>query len=203
MRATLAVLLFVAPPALAMDAPSFDCTKAESGAEELVCADPALARLDRRLAERYAQALAAVRALDAGAEEAEAHLRATQRGWIGGRDECWKAADTRACVEDAYLRREGALVSRWLLEEASGTATWLCGGNGAGEVVTMFFDTPRPSVRLERGDTIDTGSLTRTASGSRYDGSFGRFIWIKGDEALYREADPDGTEWDCTRATPG
>lgn len=187
-------------PAFAADGPAFDCSKAEGSAEELVCQDAALATLDRRLADRYAAALAVVRGLDAGAEEAENTLRATQRGWIKGRDECWKSDDLRDCVESAYLRREGELVANWLLDEPTGTAFWACGGNPANEIVTMFFDTELPSVRFERGDSIDTGSLVRTASGSRYEGSFGRWIWIKGETATYRDPDPDGTSYDCVLA---
>ena len=87
-----------------------------------------------------------------------------------------------------------------MLEDPTGTAFWTCDNNPANEVVTMFFATERPSVRFERGDSVDTGALRRTASGARYEGSFGRSIWIKGDEAHYREPDPDGTEWTCTRA---
>jgi uncharacterized protein YecT (DUF1311 family) len=187
----------LATPLAAQDGPSFDCAKAESGAEKLVCADAELARLDRLVADRYGAALETVRGLDAGAEEAEATLKAMQRGWIKGRDECWKAEDERACVEDAYLRREGELVAQSMLEEPTGTAFWACGGNPANEVVTMFFGTELPSVRFERGDSIDTGSLVRTASGSKYEGSFGRSIWIKGDKATYREPDPEGTSFEC------
>lgn len=197
MRSLALLLCLAATPCVAQDGPSFDCAKAESDAERLVCEDDALAALDRLVAERYAAALAVVRGLDSGAAEAEDELRAVQRGWIKGRDECWKAGDLRDCVEQAYLRREGELVARWMLDEPAGTAFWTCEGNPANEVVTMFFDTTLPSVRFERGDTIDTGSLTPTASGARYDGSFGRFIWIRGEEATYREADPDGTEFSC------
>jgi uncharacterized protein YecT (DUF1311 family) len=192
-----AVAILIAAPALADAAPSFDCSKAQSAAEKLICQDPELAILDRRVSDRYAAALAAARALDAGAEEAERTLRARQRGWVSGRDDCWKADDLRACVEAAYLRREGDLVAEWLLEAPTATAVWICGGNPADEVITLFFDTTLPSIRFERGDTVDTGSLTRTASGSRYEGSFGRSIWIKGDTARYRDPDPNGVSHEC------
>ena len=201
MARTLTILgIMLAFPALAQEGPSFDCSKAESSAEELICADPDLAALDRRVTERYAAALDAVRGLDSGAEQAEGTLRTYQRGWIKGRDECWKADDLRDCVEFSYLRREGELVAEWLLEEPTGIAFWTCDGNPANEVVTYFFDTELPSVRFERGDTIDTGSLVPTGSGSRYEGSFGRSIWIKGEEATYREPDPDGASHDCVLA---
>ena len=197
---SLIAILGISAPALAQDGPSFDCANAGSEAESLICSDADLARLDRRLADRFGAALSVVQGLDAGAADAEAELRATQRGWISGRDDCWKAEDLRACVSDAYLRREGELVATWQLEEPAETVSWTCGGTPANEVVTLFFDTELPSVRFERGDTIDAGTLSRTASGARYDGSFGRFIWMNGDEATYREPDPDGTEYTCTVA---
>jgi len=196
-RAAVFAVLVCATPAPAQDGPSFDCARAESDAEALICEDPGLAQLDRRVAARYAAALEVAGGLDAGAQAAEDDLRAEQRGWVTDRDDCWKAEDVRACVEAAYLRREGALVARWMLEEPVGTAFWACDGNPANEVVTMFFDTTLPSVRLERGDAVDTGSLVRTASGSKYAGSSGRSIWIKGDAATYREADPDGSTFAC------
>ena len=196
-RARAILLSLFSAPLFGQADPSFDCRKAASSAEKLVCEDADLARLDRLVADRYAAALDVVRGLDSGASEAEDQLRALQRGWIKGRDECWKASDLRDCVESAYLRREGRLVAQWLLEEPTGTAFWACDGNPANEVVTYFFDTELPSVRFERGDTVDTGSLVPTASGSKYEGSFGRSIWIKGEEAIYREPDPEGTTYEC------
>lgn len=192
--------MLMAAPALGQESPSFDCSRAESSAEELICADADLAALDRRVAKRYADALDAVRGLDAGAKEAEDTLRAYQRGWIKGRDECWKSEDLRDCVRFSYLRREGELVAEWLLEDPTGIAFWACGGNSANEVVTYFFDTGLPSVRFERGDTIDTGSLAPAGSGSKYEGSFGRSIWINGEAATYREPDPDGSTFECVLA---
>ncbi|MVA98364.1 hypothetical protein GN330_14030 [Nitratireductor sp. CAU 1489] len=184
-------------PALAQDGPSFDCAKAESGAEKLICGDDELAELDRLVADRFAAAVAAVKALDAGAVQAEKELHAYQRGWIKGRDECWKAGDERDCVEFSYLRRDAELVTQFMLEQPTGTTTWQCGDSSANEVVTMFFDTRLPSVRFERGDSVDTGTLVPSGSGSKYEGNFGRSISIKGDVATYRDPDPDGAEYEC------
>jgi uncharacterized protein len=188
----------LANPAFAQDGPSFDCAKAQSSVETLICADAVLAALDQRVSDRYADALAVVQGLDAGADEAEKSLRSSQRGWIKGRDDCWKGDDVKACVEDAYLMREAALVAQWMLEQPFNVATWMCGDTPANAVVTYFFDTPLPSVRFERGETIDVGTVVRTGSGAKYDGSFGRSIWMKGEAATYREADPDGTSYTCT-----
>ncbi|MEP0013765.1 MliC family protein [Tateyamaria sp.] len=183
------------------NAPSFDCAKAESSTETLICENTELARLDRLIAARYAAAVKAIRELDTGSSQAEKDLRATQRGLIKGRDECWKSDDPTDCIRAAYLRREGELVGQWLLEEPSAIVIWTCDGNPANEVVTYFFDTEVPSVRFERGDSIDTGQLVRTASGSAYEGSFGRSIWTKGDVATYKDPDPNGQSYSCVRAT--
>ena len=81
--------------------PSFDCTAAQSDAEQLICGDADLAMLDLRLDDRFAAAIAVAEGLDAGAEEAASTLPAYQRGWVSGRDECWKSDDLNACNEDS------------------------------------------------------------------------------------------------------
>ena len=85
------------PPPTGPVTPSFDCAKAESEAERLVCSDYGLAGLDNRLAEVYAAELA-----KPGAAK---DLAARQRGWVKGRDECWKADDKKLCVEEEYRTR--------------------------------------------------------------------------------------------------
>jgi len=189
-----------ASPGMSETSPSFDCAKAESSSETLICENAELSRLDIRVAARYAAAVETIERMDSGVSDAKQNLLAMQRGWIKGRDECWKVEDPIGCIRDAYLRREGELVAEWLLEEPTNVVFWTCDGNPANEVVTYFFDTEAPSVRFERGDSIDMGQIVRTASGSKYEGSFGRSIWIKGDEATYTEPDPNGQSYTCARA---
>ena len=85
------------PPPTGPVTPSFDCAKAGSEAEKLVCADNGLATLDKRLAYLYAAELAK--------PDASKDLEAMQRGWVKGRDDCWKADDKRVCVEESYRTR--------------------------------------------------------------------------------------------------
>ncbi|WP_112323432.1 MliC family protein [Oceanibium sediminis] len=179
-------------------APSFDCGAAESSVEQLVCSDEALATLDNRLAARFATALAVAEGLDAGTEEAATSLRTFQRGWISGRDECWKADDLRSCVEGSYLRREGQLVAEWMLEEPTIVIPYTCEDNPSNEVTVFLFDTELPSARIEYGDSVDTATLAPAASGSRYEGSFGRYFWMKGEDAAFVWT--EGTEMACTVA---
>ncbi|MEM9765762.1 MAG: hypothetical protein AAF968_25230, partial [Pseudomonadota bacterium] len=146
--------------------PAFDCGRAFGKVEELICDDAALAALDRRITGRFA---AAVKSLRAGADgkEAVATLRSEQRGWISGRNECWKAGDIRSCTESAYLMREGVLVATYMLDEPTATQRYQCNGNPADEFFAFFYATELPSVRVERGDSVDAGSLIPSGSGAR------------------------------------
>lgn len=99
--AVTAVFVLLPGVVLAQEGPTFDCAKAEHEAETAICENAELAALDRRLAETYSAALDAAEGLDAGAEEAVAELKAYQRGWIGGRDDCWQADDIVSCITDA------------------------------------------------------------------------------------------------------
>lgn len=79
--------------------PAFDCSKARGSVEEMICRSAELARLDRRLTVVYAETLAA-------ATPAEQRLlRAEQRGWIKGRNDCWKSSGPHQCVVGVYNDR--------------------------------------------------------------------------------------------------
>jgi len=85
-----------AVPQAATQSPSFDCTKATSEAEKLVCVDARLAALDRQLAALYKRVQTSPDELDIAAE---------QRGWIKGRDACSRAVDPKRCLVESYQTR--------------------------------------------------------------------------------------------------
>ena len=72
--------------------PSFDCAKATHDVEKLIGNDAGLAELDQSLAELYATDLKHTPDANKGT------LKAEQRGWVKGRNDCWKASDMRGCV---------------------------------------------------------------------------------------------------------
>jgi uncharacterized protein len=76
--------------------PTFDCGKASGQIESLICKDAGLAALDQRMADVYSSAWSAA---------LRAEKRAYQRGWISGRNECWKEPDPRGCTELSYRTR--------------------------------------------------------------------------------------------------
>lgn len=174
--------------------PSFDCTMPRSSAEELVCTDPGLAGLDVALDSVFDLAVTRTGAMADGAAAA-AELRAVQRGWIKGRDDCWKAEDLRGCVDEAYRRRIAELEAAFMLREASPPVFWICEGNPANEFVSTFYDTDPPTARIERGDQTVVALLSPSASGARYAGPSGVVFWTKGTEATVEW--PQGTSLSC------
>lgn len=74
-------------------AASFDCAKASSVVEKLICRDPDMSQLDDRLSEAYS----------AAREQSgnPSQLASEQRAWMARRNQC----QTAACVSGAYSAR--------------------------------------------------------------------------------------------------
>ncbi|MCG6897211.1 MAG: lysozyme inhibitor LprI family protein [Thiocapsa sp.] len=103
---TLLGVFCLAAPLAQASQPSFDCSNASHEAEELICKDSELASLDRSLAELYAAALKNTPAGEQGT------LKAEQRGWVKGRNDCWKSDDQRGCIKAEYESRISELKDR-------------------------------------------------------------------------------------------
>lgn len=160
--------------------PSFDCAKAASEAEKLVCGDAELAALDRQLAQRYAQA--------------EKKDPAIERGWIKGRDECWKEDDARTCVLDAYRTR---LVE--LAINAPGTVVpkaveYRCSDNRNPFTMVFYNDLDPRAAVMTWGNDQAIVFPQPTGSGSKY-GRKGIEYWEHQGEA---SVDFYGTKLTCT-----
>lgn len=90
--------------------PSFDCAKVEKNSSEgLICRSDELMDMDRELATVYKQALAKA--------SKEDMLKAHQRGWIKGRNDCWKAEDEKKCMVDEYQLRIKELKEKYGLSD--------------------------------------------------------------------------------------
>lgn len=142
--------------------PTFDCAKARGEVEQAICADASLVALDRKLDEVYKAALAKAKG------KLAAQLRSEQRGWVKGRNECWKANGqptwitatwtvntVKGCIEAQYRLRTSELQSVWRLQQPK-TVFYACQNNPANEVVANFFETDPATIRLERGDRTVT-----------------------------------------------
>lgn len=144
--------------------PAFDCRKASGETERQICSDSELGALDRTLSVVYAAALRKAR------NEHPPMLKAEQRGWIKGRNECWKAADQQQCVAQAYRLRIAELQARYRLVPVSASATFICEGDSRNQVITNFFQTDPPSLIAEYGDSVSLMFQQPAASGARYQG---------------------------------
>ena len=159
-------------------APSFSCHKVEPGSiAAMVCADAELSALDRQLAEVYAAASKKAR------NEHPPTLKAEQRGWIKGRDDCWKSSDKRACVQAVYALRIAELQAFYRLVPSQATVRYVCDGNPAKEVTATYFRTDPPTLIAEHGDSVSLMYLQPSASGAKYQGR-NELLWEHQGEAL-------------------
>jgi uncharacterized protein len=159
--------------------PSFDCSQVEQGSiEELICKDEVLSELDRRMAAVYAEA--AKKAIN----EHPPSLKAEQRGWIKGRNDCWKSEDKRQCIDQSYRYRIAELQARYRLVPSNGPFWYSCNGDPRNEVVVTFFKTDPPTLEAERGDQVSLMYLVRSGSGSKYQGRNESFWEHQGEATI-------------------
>jgi uncharacterized protein len=76
--------------------PSFDCSKAASAAEKMICTNALLGKLDVALSDNYKQMMMA----DLG-KGGQANVKVEQRQWLASRNKC---QDTK-CLEQSYRKR--------------------------------------------------------------------------------------------------
>lgn len=159
-----------APPASAqaVTVPSFDCAKAASDAEKLVCGDAELAALDRQLSERYASS--------------SKKDPATERGWIKGRDDCWKEEDARSCVRDAYRTRLVELAINAPDVMVPKTVEFRCTGNTKPFAMVFYNDIDPAAAVMTWGNDQAIVFPQPAASGAKY-GRTGIEYWEHQGEA--------------------
>lgn len=177
--------------------PAYDCHKANGSIERLICADTELAALDRAMASVYAAALSKT------GNEHPPVLKAEQRGWIKGRNDCWKDNDRRQCVVERYRLRRVELQTRYRLVPVAASAKFFCDGDPRNEVIVDFFPTDPPSLIAERGDSVSLMLQQPAASGTRYQGRNESFwehqgeatvVWGYGAPEMHCQKQPEQAE---------
>lgn len=151
------------------EGPAFDCAKAEHDAETAVCDSPALSELDRELARLYGLALDGAHM----SEDRVRELTAMQRGWIKGRDDCWKSdLGLETCVANEYAFRIDALRTGYADARVEGGASlgpfaYVCDGLDAG-LSASFVTTSAPMVVLRWLDHAIVLPQVQAGSGAKY-----------------------------------
>ncbi|PKQ75263.1 hypothetical protein AOX56_20035 [Aeromonas sobria] len=179
MNKTLLATLLFAPLLASAATPSFDCGKAAGAVETLICKDAGLAALDNELAALYPKAIAQLSPEQLKTE------RAMQRGWIKGRNDCWKGQDLRQCVEDNYQLRITELQISGGQLMVPAPVDYQCGK--AVTLSTYFYNDaklPAAVINLSEGDKQQQvlAYEAPSASGARYEEQNLTFF-TKGDEA--------------------
>ncbi|MDA8486572.1 MliC family protein [Pseudomonas resinovorans] len=149
------------PLTMADAGPSFDCTKAQ-GVEQQVCASAELSALDRQMADVYKDTLAAT---DAATQK---RLRAEQRGWLKGRDDCWKATDQNRCLTLSYQTRLVELQIRSGAVATPKSVAFACGDASKAFTAAFYNDTEPGAAFFTYGGDHALAISQRTASGARY-----------------------------------
>lgn len=100
----LALLLPVSAGAQPAAGPSFDCARAQSWDERMICADRDLAALDRRVADAFRRAVESAPAM-------RDRLQTEQRAWLAERRRCEKPASgtQQGCLRSSMASRATTL----------------------------------------------------------------------------------------------
>ena len=104
----LCIFLFFGIYSAIAASPAFECQKADGEVEKMICKDESLAALDVQLSHLFQMAKA-----EKQSEERSKEMLAMQRGWIKGRNDCWKSDDKHECIIDNYVSRIHELYSEY------------------------------------------------------------------------------------------
>ena len=178
--------------------PSFSCAKPAGAAEQAICGDALLAALDRESARLYGLAVGST------SGPARKELVAFQRGWIKGRNDCWKSSDPKTCIRDSYLSRIAELRTQFAAargQDARGTslgpAVVRCPAP-TGELRATFVNVEPALAYLSGGQGGIVLNIARSGSGARYTATTPQgdaLFWQKGPEAFVQW--PGGPEQTC------
>jgi len=159
--------------------PSFDCTKATLKVETAICGSTQLAALDVETTRLY-DLIGRSAGVDRGA------LQRLQGGWLNKRNACAAAADTTACLTEAYAGRINDLRAGYAVARADtavsiGPVTWHCPN---GDISSTFINTETSLVYVKAAGKAVVLTQAMSASGARY-AAEGYEFWTKGNETMW------------------
>jgi uncharacterized protein len=188
--ASLALLATVAAPPLPAGAaqPSFNCDKPANDAEAMICKDDQLAALDRETDRLFRLA----RDGKSITPDQRKELVAIERGFIKGRDDCWKDSDPRACVVTNYVTRISELRQDYpdtrsgdAMGASVGPFAVRCPGIDA-DIAASFINIDPMYAYLSWPDNALVFTQAQSGSGARYTATTASGtaeFWQKGPEA--------------------
>lgn len=168
--------------------PTFDCKKATHQVENDICADPDLIYLDHYMAKVYRGALKKASKSEYPNTERVKNLKTIQRGWIKGRNDCWKVPNnTKQCISNQYSHRITYLQAKWMLIKPIRTELFVCNPPYTDLEVSFFSTELLPSLVIQYGDQRNVFIATNPSTNlARYDGEFGSYFTLQGKNATFQ-----------------
>lgn len=174
--------------AAAASGPSFDCARARTKIEHVICASDELGALDREEARLYRLALA-------GPAQERGGLVARQRQFLRDRDQCVEEETTDTvpqCVRDAYLGdiadlRRLAGLSGDTGGISSGPIQFTCDGGFPDAFVTVFKLTPVQAY-ISMPSTHEGQPLVAAPGAARLTGRYDTGMTYDGGDRLQIDA---------------
>lgn len=165
--------------------PQLDCVKATHEAELTICADPELIELDNKMAVVYSEAIKVAASIPERDKHSLKELKATQQGWVKGRNDCWKAkSEIKKCILSEYQRRIAYLEVRWGLVKPLKKFRYTC-DNARDEIIITRYNTSYfPSVSAERGDKTAVFIAYVDVEPNKFHGDFGSYILFENEQAV-------------------
>lgn len=166
--------------------PLYNCAQTTREIEILICNYQELIELDYLLQDTYNQALKRAASLGDHPQKAVKELKTIQRGWVKGRNDCWKALENKfECVKSNYEDRIAYLQAKWVLLKPSFTNRYLCTSNQAEFVVTFYPTKPIASAAVELGDKRKIFLQNDLKDKNHYNGEFGQYMDLKDNAAFF------------------
>jgi len=179
-----------APPPPPVYKTSFDCTRASTSVEKLICRDPQLAQMDIELNRLYQLALT-----DEHSVPPPKKVETDQLFWIDSRNQCGAGADARSCTvqryaERAYQLRQGSAIARTRDPSrlSDGPVNFRCTGLNSTVAATYFHVQPA-ILFLKWADTSVMLSQVPGGSATLYTSADPRTnyrFWQDGNQALFQ-----------------
>lgn len=163
--------------------PSFDCSAELRSIETLICQTPELIELDNKLDNVFKSSIKVAENLDSDSEKSVKLLRTEEKGWINGRNDCWKSTDIKQCVRFNYEHRIAQLQTKWILVPSGRPVHYSCGNEGHEFYLTEFSTDTLPAVAIEYGDNRKIFVANDKTMPMDLQGEFGRYLKVEGHNA--------------------
>ncbi|MFY8273369.1 MliC family protein [Pseudoalteromonas sp. SSDWG2] len=168
--------------------PSFHCNAVSNQVQKTICNNEQLAQLDKQLDVVYHAALKTVIN-----NQEVITLKATQRGWAKGRDECWKAQNINHCVESSYQQRIDNLRLTYDLLKPYKQESYQCVGQ---TITVQYYDTSVPRVKVSDGMNVWLMQQIQSEVGKKYTGR-NESLWVQDEHSAVMQWKYNGPRIKC------